>query len=246
MKISPRSGVMFALVLTLALGVVAATVRQREIAGRRAEHEALAKDSEEAARLEQENRNAGQLRPDSAELEKLREENRDLPRLRSEVTQLRSQTKELESLRTEHAHLLTEATNLAVQAGQTAPRVLPANFVSRAALMDAGLASPEAAVQTVLWAITQGNATRFTQCLVPSPQISPQIHFMGQWSSGNQPEEIPSGLADQMTHFPGYAIAEKTTVSPSEVIISLQSSAGATVMPLKLRLVGNEWKLEQN
>jgi hypothetical protein len=244
MKITRRSGGLLALVLTLGADATVVTLTQKEIASQRAEHVALAKDSAEANRLAQENRGAGQLHPDNTELEKLREENQELPRLRNEVTQLRSQAKGLESLRAEHARLLTEATNIAAQPGQTGPRVLPANFVSKAALADAGLGSPEAAVQTVLWALTQDNATRFTQCLVPTE--GPQIHFMGQWSSGDHPQEIPKNLAEQMNRFPGYAIAEKTTVSPTEVVVSLQSSAGATVMPLKLRLVGNEWRLEQN
>jgi len=94
------------------------------------------------------------VRQESEEAEKLGRENQALPKLRNEVRQLRRQVEEMEQVRAENGRLLTQ-----MAAGNKAadPAAMPADFIARSALVDVGLGTPEAAVQTIFLAMCQGN-----------------------------------------------------------------------------------------
>ena len=247
MKTSARSLINLGLVMLPIGGVFFFALRQQAVARLRVDQDALRMEKSEVDRLTLENQQLDRLRTDLKDVEQLREANRDLPRLRSEITQLRQQAKELESQRAEQERLLAQARSITTASAQTAPANLPASFLAKSALRDSGLATPEATVQTAFSAILQNNGRRLLQCLVPrGPNSSPQYRFMGNWSEFQHPETIPAGLKDQISHFQGFAIAERKIISPTETIIGLQSSEGGTVLPLKLVLIGHEWRLEDN
>jgi len=217
--------------LAVAGCVVVVAVRQSAIASLRAENQTLLAESQEAQKLAQENQQLPELRAESEEVKKLRQENQDLPRLRNEARQLRRAAQELDGLRAQNQRLLAQNQNAANSA--TAP-ALPPNFIARTALYDAGLTTPEATVQTYFWALCQGNPERIRQCLANGAMIPNQV----QSAQSRQ-------LADQMSHFPGFAIVEKNQIAADVMEVGLQSSANGPVMKMKLRQMGNEWKLEQ-
>lgn len=216
------------LVLVLAGAAAMVGVKQSAIATARAEHRVLLEQSEAARKLAEANKGVAPARGDEGELEKLRAQNKDLPKLRNEVRQLRRQAEEMARLRAENQRL---------QEGILHP---PSNYVSRASLADVGLGTPEAAVQTMFWALNQGNMRRLLECGTPE-----------------MAKMIPAGVTDEQFHqesvkfantFPGFRITETEQVSADEVVMKVQlleESDGGTLDSVHLKRVGNEWKVSQ-
>ena len=232
MKSSMIFGMWSVLALVVAGGAAVAVVRQNAIGRLRAEHETLLSQKQEAVRLAKENEGIGRLRAEVEGMQKIREENRDLPRLRNEVRQMRREADELAKLRAENQRLLEQAKSPAVPA---APPQLPDGFMPKATLVDAGLSSPEATVQTFFAAACHGDVHRMAQCTVADPANEPK---------GADAERMRQEMMDQMSKFPGFAIGEKKTLSPSEIELELKTAAGGVSLPMKLKLVGAEWKME--
>ena len=180
------------LVLALA-GTIATAVREHgEIDRARAEQANLRSESQEAQRLAEENKGISAMRESGAESEKLRAENKDLPALRNDVRQLRRAVADVEKLRVENQQLLAK-----INAAQ-GPGAVPPGFIPRAAMQDVGTSTPEAAVQSFLWAMSQGNLERIKQLAVDSgPALGPNT------------DHQRSDLVRQAQGFPGFAIAGK-------------------------------------
>jgi hypothetical protein len=232
MKKSPSFAILLILALALAGGVTMAVINQNTINRLRTERDSLLAEKQDVERLATENKTIAQLRAQAAELEKIRAENKDLVGLRNEITQMRRQVGDLENLRSENKRLL-EAKNAAAQSASRAPL---AGFIARDSLRDVGLATPEATMQTFFAAIGRGDMRRAYQCNAVAPQ-----------------EEVPQGAAaeaaarqmrDTFARFPGFAIVERTVISPVEIVIGIKSSASGSVIKTKLKLVGNEWKID--
>src|SRR5207248_796767 len=119
------------------------------------------------------------------------------------------QAGELNALRAENERLLAHGSD---GANRAAPAVVPADFIQKSALGDVGLGSPEAAIQTVFWAMCQGNLDRLSQC---------ELH--GSGGRNQDAEWERQNLRQRMSHFSGFRIAEKRTVPPDTVILSLQT-----------------------
>ena len=223
------------LAVLLMAGVVAvAGWKQNAIATARAEHSALMGESEEARRLAEQNKEIERLRGESEELKKLREENKDLPKLRNEVRQLRRQAEELTKLRGENERLRSQ--QVVAPEYHDCPPPVPPDFIARDALVDAGLGSPEATVQTYFWAMCQGNIRRSWDCLSAGDVLAPGG---AEWERGQQRE-----MANHMKNFKGFLIAGRQDISPDEVELTLQSKIGGTTIPMKFKRMDDGWKLE--
>jgi len=99
----------------------------------------------------------------------IRETSHELLRLRNEVRQSREQARELEKLRQENEHL---ASVLKALASGKAPRLAQMEgYVARETWSNAGLAAPEAALQTLFWALQEGNIERMLECMTPELKI---------------------------------------------------------------------------
>jgi hypothetical protein len=234
MKTTKQFIVRGSLLLLLAGGIAVVAMKQSAIATLRAEHQSLLNDSQEAQQLAKENAEISSLQPDAAEAEKLRAENQDLPRLRNEVGQLRKQTADLDKLRADHERLLAKIS--AGQSSQSTVPALPADYISRDALQDVGLSSPENTMQTFLWAMSTGNMKRLMQC---------SANDQNQPRSDAELEAEGQDLAKQFSAFPGYRVAEKTNLAPDEIQLGIQASPGGVVAPIKFKFDGGQWKLEQ-
>ncbi|MDB6110613.1 MAG: hypothetical protein JWR69_2363 [Pedosphaera sp.] len=219
-------------VLILPGGLTVVVLNQDAIIKLRAENEALLGGQQEAQRLELENQEIPRLRQDADEIEKLRAENQALPKLRNDVRQLRRQAGELAALRAENQRLLA---NGKATERPDVPAPLPADFLLRSNLRDAGLGTPEAAIQTFFWAMCQGNVERVSQCIL---ERTPGIRY-GDVDVQRQ------DLLKEWSRFSGFRIASKKENAPDTVLISLQTSPGGTEMQRIIKRVGNEWKLEE-
>ncbi|EEF60847.1 hypothetical protein [Pedosphaera parvula] len=208
-------------------------MNRHAISQAREEHTFLVNENQEAQRLVEENKSIPQLREQVAGVDVLRKENAELPGLRNEARQLRRKVEELDKLKSENQRLLATPKQTG-NAKAGAP--MPEGFISRAALVDAGMSTPEATVQTFFWALTHENAERGMQCfLLLHPGSSP---------SAAEQEEFRRAMRDQ--RFPGFAIAEKKVMNDNEVELGVQSTAGGVVQKMVLkRSETGEWKLEQ-
>jgi hypothetical protein len=220
-------------VLFLMSAVVIGLLQRGAIAKANLERQALVRDGEEVGRLMRENAEVEPLRAANHELAEFRPRQRELARLRNEVGQLRASAAEAAKLRWENQQLAS---------GQNAgprhdPDAMPAGFISRAAMSDAGLGTPEAAVQTLLYAMFQGNLARLLQCQSSDGPLTPL--------PPEQAEDQSESMRKQFADFPGYFIAETKIISPDEEQIGVQASPGGVIFPIHLVRNGNEWNVKQ-
>lgn len=216
------------LFLVVALVAVVISVAQQKAIGRvKAERQTLLADSAEAARLEHENAAMAQLPDVDAQVKTLRPNQRELARLRNEMSNLRSQTAEAEKLRALHQQLV-DAQNSLISG------TAPAGFISKSQMADAGMGTPEAAVQTYFYALAQGNVKRMMQCMG-----RPQSEFdkLTPEAEANEGES----LRRQFDKFPGYFISETNFISPDEVKFTVRATPGGLACPVHLVRNDNGW-----
>lgn len=201
---------------------------QNTIAQLVAKNESLSKARKEAERLSRENQQIPRLIATNAEVRKLREENHDLPKLRNEIHLLRERAKEFSLVRAEHERLRL------LQNKPTPSNpvfVRPPGFIPLASFHDAGLGTPEATIRTAFWAMSQGNLERWSECTISG---SKNLQEDRDWQRKNFEQEMKS--------FTGFQITGKKNISPIEVELQLQTVIGGTTLPVRMKLIGHEWK----
>ncbi|HTD68342.1 MAG TPA: hypothetical protein VK846_17590 [Candidatus Limnocylindria bacterium] len=177
--------------------------------------------------------------PVQEEAESMHEEAMELPKLRNEVGQLRAVRTELSSARAENARLLE-----AKRTGAVIPRATPAGFISKAGLVNAGLATPEDALQTFFWATREGNLAVAME-LMPSEdgdkerfdKLTPEDRAREESNFRNSSE----GRA--MSAFNDFAVAQREQISEDTVVLHIRSSVATNTFPFQLKRYGTEWKL---
>ena len=92
----------------------------------------------------------------------LRDQTRDLAKLRNEASSLRATRTELSAARAEAAQLLE------AKESRRTPAPLPPEFIPRQQLVNAGFATPEAALQTFFWAMSEKNLDVLLRAVLPS------------------------------------------------------------------------------
>src|SRR5258706_5446877 len=109
-----------------------------------------------------------QPQPDttSEELERLRGETRDLLKLRNQISQLRSQVPQLAQAQAQNERL-RQALQSAPAPVENPAAATPPGFTSREALVESGLATPEATLQSFFRAMRDGDVPRFMQSIAP-------------------------------------------------------------------------------
>ena len=216
-----------AAIVLLIVMIGGAVTLQSAIKDARAEQQELSKSGADVG-APQENKNAAGPTAESDELQRLREANKDLPKLRNEVRQLRRQADEMAKLRADNERLKNGPKQGAKQ--------YPPDYIKRDAMGDAGLATPEAAVQTFFWAMTRGNYQRFKDCL--SPEAMKVL-------ADESEEKFTASSAEASKVLPGFRIADKQVISADEVKLTIELMPGVenASQGMTLKHIGNEWKL---
>jgi hypothetical protein len=159
----------------------------------------------------------------------------ELLRLRNEVRQLRDRTSTLAQARAENDRLKREISL------QTNPPVPLEQFTAREALVDAGLSSPSAAIQSFFRAMRDGDMPRLMQCVTP--------HFLDrQGLSKIIPEELQAygdRLREPMQDFRDFRVVDQRQVSPDEALVRLQSSRSKSPAEMRLKRINEEWKVDE-
>ena len=200
----------------------------------RQQNESLHAERAGAERLAAENRGLPKLRAIAETAAGSPSERTELLRLRNEVHELRAKKGEVEKLRVENQRLAAE-----IKSGNFARRKLSEmqGYLGKETWANAGVATPEATVQTFFWAISTANFEQFVHCLTPEEarQLQQQSEqFRNQFFR----ERNPFGKLNS------FRIAERTPVDENNMQLGIQAAAGGEILPLRLRRFGQEWKIE--
>jgi hypothetical protein len=145
-------------------------VERRRIAGLRQDNEGLREELAAAQRASSA-KGSDQSGPPNEELERLRAEAREVHKLRNEVNQLRAGVKEVDQLRAENQRLRgagrpPQAPPGTAVAAPTAT-TLQEGYYAKENWAFTGYATPEAALQSVIWAMHEGDTKTLLASLAP-------------------------------------------------------------------------------
>jgi hypothetical protein len=174
------------------------------------------------------------------ELERLRGETRDLLKLRNQVRQLRSELPEVAKAQAEN-QLLRQALQSSTAPADLPSAQTPPGFTSREGLVESGLTTPEATVQSFLRAMRDGDTKRFMQCMTPEVRKREFTEAMDE----DQLAKFGEKLKEEMGTFSNFRIVERKEASPDHIQLGLQASSGPSIMRLGLRKVGNDWLMDK-
>jgi len=177
------------------------------------------------------------------ELDRLRAEVSEVHKLRNEVSQLRAGSKEADQLRTENQRLRSAGKPLqAVQSAGVAGPSAPGSqegFHAKENWAFTGYATPEAALQSVIWAMREGD----TRTLLASVTPEEMERMQKEW--GNKSEAQVSADAKRGTDkISGIRILESKTLSEDEVVLSVYAAGGEDkVQKISMKRYGAEWRM---
>lgn len=215
-----------------------AFLQRNTIATLRQEHETLLAAKAEADQLAAESGELASSTVSPANLEALRVAHGELLSLRNEAHQLRGQQKELDALRSENQRL----------AAQIRQGVAPAKsitemegFVAKESWANAGLATPEAALQTFFWAMREGNVQQVLACMCPREQD--QLMKELERAPEDERQKMVADLS-LLTRGKGYRITDRKENSEDQVTVGLQFVIHGQITRLPLKRYGQEWRIE--
>jgi hypothetical protein len=217
------------------VGLLLVGLQHQQIGQLRAENTALQQASAEAGQLKADlAKSTGNEAQDAEEIDRLREENRDLLKLRNEVSQLRDAREEFQKVNAENQRLQSLAKNAPhSQAKQASMQPILIRIHN---LYDRGLSTPEAAVETLLWAEHAQNFGALSRCIVPE-----------QWPRVRELFER-KGTRDFYNVVSIEIVARRdidaTTVQLGIQFHSNQSGARDNKVILQLSLRNGEWKFD--
>jgi hypothetical protein len=226
--------------LALAAVVTVFFLQKHAISTARQANAALLQEQAEAAQLVGENQSTSELREQNRQLEELRAANQELPKLRNEVRQLRSQGAQIERLRQENQRLASALNSL--NSGKAKAFSEMEGYVSKESLSHAGFATPEAALQTFLWAVREGRIDAVAECISPDGRPSFQAEFTNK-TEEEQKKSLQQGLG-QLIRGSGYRVVDREQVGEDKVKLGIQAVVGGIIAKVVLRRVGNEWKFD--
>jgi hypothetical protein len=243
------------------VGLAAAVLLQhQQISRLRREAEARRQEAVQVAELRRENERLSQADAQAARSLSGDERN-ELLRLRSEVTRLRQQVKGLTAASSRPQPPVTAPPPPAAGAAadRAAGGTVSDGFLPAELWADVGFGTPEAAFQTMHWAMRHGDQERMKQALfVPAGALPEGAEPVGVDMIA-VPADGPSGAmlstgavpSDQAVTMPlpeltGSRIVSRQDVSPAEVRLTVENQhADGTRLSAQMnfRRVGSEWKL---
>jgi hypothetical protein len=180
---------------------------------------------------------AGKARSEE-EITRLREQTKELPKLRNEVQTLRSISRDLTAARSEFARLASAQTNSA------AAPPLPPGFISRQQLAHVGFATPDDAVQTFFWAVTQGKLETIMQALAPENRERKSFERLSPEQRATMIEDMnQDGPAPSMKHFNDFGVRSRENPSADRTTLHVGSSLTTNTIAIQLQRYNGEWRI---
>ena len=212
------------------------TLQHQSLNRMRQENLMLRQQADELAQLREANTRLAKLQVDADELERLRQEHSELMRRRGEVASLRG-------IKDELARLKDETQRSQSDAKQAADEFVPADK-----FVDAGLATPEAAIQTLCFAALTGNKKRYRQAVDWTEVIPTAYELSGKHDPNWTPDKVWFTVTQFPGRFQGFQILSQKQDAPdeAEVEIARHLKLGNTetreITRLTFRRIGAEWK----
>jgi len=150
----------------------------------------------------------------------------ELQSLREQVELLRHRTNEIATLRAEIDRLHSALSDAGISIADTPPDVPAEDIYPRENWQFAGYDTPENAIESLMWAVSQGDAGSYTAGL--APDLFDQMQ--GELADGSFAEDGPF----EMGNITGYRIVDRDMTSDSEVTITLYMDGENQTMPVVL------------
>lgn len=159
-----------------------------------------------------------EMPPETEPLEPLNaEEQSELIRLRREQTELNRRLGELAGIEQQHAQLSRQLATARANPNSLSA-VVPPGFILRSKARNVGQATPEAAVETLLWAIQNRNQTALLNIFT----LESGQQFMAQLVS-----QGAEAFWQELGVFPGFQISAKTPQADGSLRLELSLVPGA-------------------
>jgi hypothetical protein len=158
----------------------------------------------------------------------------ELAKLQDEVRALRKRTNDLQKLQAEIRQLRTKLTSMSSNAP---PDVPAADIYPRDSWAFAGYDTPEAALQSLTWAISEGDEDAYLAGLSPALRGEMQ----SQLADGSFADTGPMGLSDAT----GYRIVGRQSISDSQeiIIVYMDGEANGNEVPLTFEKTPEGWRV---
>jgi hypothetical protein len=200
------------------------------------ENRALRQRIEQLSRLEQANDQlSNMVAVAEGSQAAVKEQLNELLKLRGEVGSLRRVTNELGQVKADNQRLKA---SLASAGGQnTTGELEPSSGgLPRESWAFAGYRDPDSALQTTLWAMSQGNAKLILASLTPD---GPQYKEI----SGQTEEEVSTKSKAEFDKVTAFKIIDREVLSNDEVILVAYAYGMNESARIKLQRLDNEWKV---
>ena len=166
---------------------------------------------------------------------------RELLRLRGEAGVLREQSQELETVRNENrqAHAALES-SLKAQAPAVAGAAATADYWPRGSWAFTGYASPDATLQTLLWAMNNGDLKA-----VLASATGDVAEGMEKDFAGKSEDEASIRAMDEVSSLQSVRVLNRE-VQGDDTVVLTAASEGQTdthTEELLLQKIGNDWKV---
>jgi hypothetical protein len=184
---------------------------------------------------------ADKLAKRDAELQVLRVQVQDLLKLRQEVRQLRAGTNELSQMLEESRHVKEATTNAPLAPATTITAGNEEDYIAKENWTFAGYATPEATLQSSMWALREGDLDAFLGSLTSDGRAK----IAEQMQTGNKSqEELATDLKRSSEGLTGFKILDQGTVSDDSIMLQVQMSGGGNALHhFIFTRTGNEWKM---
>jgi len=165
---------------------------------------------------------------------------RELLRLRGQIGLLRQAGQELIQLQAANEQLRAPPATPEEQLAKA--RAAP-NFWAREQLTFAGYAEPEAALKTMLWAISNGDLKSFRACWASGSEIAARLGNELGDRSEVEVAALGKAMTESLGSCIGFHILDKQEKSPDEVILKLSFDGEGAARKFAVKRSRGEWKL---
>jgi uncharacterized protein YhaN len=202
----------------------------------RLENQKLHDDIREGARASSGFEN--ELARRDAEIKRLRGESAEVLRLRNELAQLRKGSAEAARLRGENQQLRQMAQSARPAAAAPPTDVPPGDILAKENWAFAGYATPEAALQSAVFAMSQGDPKGFLAAVTPEERA----RMEKEWENKTE-QEIGAEGKREMEKITSVQILERRPLSETEMVLVVYAAGEGHAEKMLLKKIGSDWKM---
>lgn len=161
----------------------------------------------------------------------------ELLRLRNQVSQLARRERELAGVAVENQRLRGQV----AAAVTNAAKALPSGYIRKSAARYLGYTTPEATLETMLWAIRSDDITNVLAAF--SPEIAEQMQ-----QKLMRDEKFAEQFFKGAQALPGFHVLDRvaTDSNTMELKVSITPNNSDEARPMRFRLISGEWKVDEH